>query len=258
MLLPFDQTCCLDKPGSETYRHYLVSGNSSQKRQSEWFFLVPLPPIVQVDAVHQLLCLPHKRHTNFCKQHVTNLRFLVSLESWDSSGSFSLWESSPPMVLHLGHFPFRHLHEALQLVPCHHQLVQHHDSNFSLDLRAHCAALLVSRLLRVVRKIVGFCGFHLSAQVEVENVIFEIYRNKLFSSMPVQPFFDMSSHTLTNFAVNRNHVTTIMSQIEILSSFARDLCSTAQYFMHSNKSSVEGSKQSVFIAILKWPRSTSL
>ena len=40
----------------------------------------------------------------------------------------------------------------------------------------------------------------------------------------------MSSHSLTNFAVNRNHVSTIMSEVEILSSFARDLCSTAQHF----------------------------
>ena len=40
----------------------------------------------------------------------------------------------------------------LQLVRCHHLLVLHLDSEFSLDLRAHCSAILVSRLLTVLRK----------------------------------------------------------------------------------------------------------
>ena len=35
----------------------------------------------------------------------------------------------------------------LQLVRCHHQMLQHVDSGLSLDLQAHCSAILVSRLL---------------------------------------------------------------------------------------------------------------
>ena len=109
--------------------------------------------------------------------------------------------------------------------------------------------MLVSRLLRVLRKIVGFCGFHLFAQVEVENVVFQIYRNKLVSSTPPHLFLTMGSQSLTNFAANRNHVTVVMSQ-------KRNLCSTAKHFVHLNKSSVQRSKQSVFIVTLKLPRST--
>ena len=150
-----------------------MSAFSCVVKQKSKATIVPLPPTVQFDVVHQLLCLRHKQHTNFCIRQVPNLHVLVFLDSWDSSGSFSLWESLPPMVLHLRHFPFRHLPEALQVVRCHYQLAPHHDSEFSLDLRAHCSALLVSRLLRVVREIVGFCGFHISAQVQVENVVFE-------------------------------------------------------------------------------------
>ena len=66
--------------------------------------------------------------------------------------------------LHLLRFPFQHLHEIPQLVRCHLQLVLHLDSKFSLDLRAHCSAIIVSRLLTVLRKtmisivhIVGLC-----------------------------------------------------------------------------------------------------
>ena len=38
-------------------------------------------------------------------------------------------------------FLCRHLHEILQLVRCHHQWVQHLDSELSLDLRAHRSAI---------------------------------------------------------------------------------------------------------------------
>ena len=72
--------------------------------------------------------------------------------------------------------------------------------------------MLDSRLPRALRKIVGFCGFHLSSHVEVENVVLEIYKNELDSSIPIHQFPKLSSHSLTNFAVNRNHVTTVMSQ----------------------------------------------
>ena len=149
------------------------------------------------------------------------------------------------MTLHLRHFPFRHHHKALQLVQCHCQWVQHRDSEFSVYLRAHCSAILVPRLLRVLRKNVGVCGVHLSAPVEIENVVFGIHGNELVSSMPVHQFLKMRSSSLTHYAVNRNHVATVMSQIEILSSFARDLCSTTQHLVYTNKSYVQRSEQTV-------------
>ena len=158
---------------------------------------------------------------------------------------------------------FRHLHEIHPLVRCHHQWVLHLGSEFSVDSRAHWSAILVSRLLTVLRKtmisivhIVGLCWFHFSVLVEIENVVFEIDWNEFVPSMPVHHFLKMNSHSLTNFAVNRNCVSTVMSEVEILSSFARDLCSTAQHFVYISVSSIQRSEQSVFIVSLKLPSST--
>ena len=82
-----------------------------------------------------------------------------------------------------------------QLVRCHHLLVLHLDSEFSLDLRAHCSAIPVSRLLTVLRKtmigivhIVVLCRFHFSVQVEIENVVFEVDRNEVVLAMPIHQF----------------------------------------------------------------------
>ena len=99
--LPFDHTCCLDKSELGTCLRFPVSRNRNRKLQSELFFLFPLPPTVQFDAVRQHLDLRHKQHTNSCKQHVPNLHVLVSLCSWDSSDSLRLWEFMFPRALHL-------------------------------------------------------------------------------------------------------------------------------------------------------------
>ena len=152
MSLPFDHTCCLGKSELETGLRFLVSKNRNRKLQSESSFLFPLLPTVQFDVVHQHLDLRHKQHTNSCRQHVLNLHVLVSLYSWGSSDSFLLWVFLLPRVLHLLRFQFRHLHEIPQLVRCPHQLVLHLDSEFSLDLRAHCSAISLSQLLTVRRK----------------------------------------------------------------------------------------------------------
>ena len=180
--------------------------------QSELSFLFPPPRSVQFDVVHQLLDLRHKQLTISCQQHVLNLHVLVSLCSWDSSDSWFFTFL----------IPIRHPHRILQSVRCHHQLAQRLDSEFSLDLQAHCSAMLVSRQLSIVH-IAGFCGFHVPAQAEIENVVFEINWNKLVLSVPTHQFLEVISHSLTNFAVFRDHVSTIMSEVEILSSFARDL-----------------------------------
>ena len=67
--------------------------------------------------------------------------------------------------------------------------------------------------------------FHFSIQGS-ENVVFDVDRNEFVLSMPIHQsnFFSF----LTNFVVTRNHVSTVMSEVEILSSFARDFCRTAR------------------------------
>ena len=57
-----------------------------------------------------------------------------------------MWEFFVLGILLL-RFLFRHLHEILPLARCHHQWILHLDSELSLVLRAHCSAILVSRLL---------------------------------------------------------------------------------------------------------------
>ena len=78
---------------------------------------------------------------------------------------------------------------------------------------------------------IGLCRFHYSVKEEIENVFFETDWNEFLLSLPIHQFRKMNSHSLTNFAVNRNHVPTTVSEVEILSSSARDLCSTAKHFV---------------------------
>ena len=89
-----------------------------------------------------------------------------------------------------------------------------------------------------------------------EKCYFEIDWCEFFLSMPVHQFLKMNSHYLTNFAVNRNHVTTIMSELEMHSTFANDLCSTAQHFVYISESSVQRPEQSVFVVSLELRSST--
>ena len=137
MSLPFDHTCCFGKSELEACLRFPASENRDRTLRSESFFLSPLLPKVQFDVVHQHLDLRHKQHTNSCRQHVLHHHVLVFLCSLGSLDSLGLWEFLLPRVPHLLRFPFRHLHEIPQLVRCHHQLVPHLDSEFSLDLRAH-------------------------------------------------------------------------------------------------------------------------
>ena len=106
--------------------------------------------------------------------------------------------------------------------------------------RSHCWSLLISIL----------------GSSRNQNVVFEIDWNEFVLSMPVHQFHKMNSHSLTNFALNRNHVSSVMSEVEILSSFARDLCSTAGHFVCTSESSIQRSEQSVFTVSMKLPSST--
>ena len=165
--LPFDHTCCLDKSEWERVSRFPVLRSRSRKPQSELSFLFPLPPTVQFDVVHQYVDLRHKPPTS---SFVGFFGFILT-----------------QFFVSKGHFPFRHLHMIPQLVRCHHQLASHLDSELSLDLRAHCSATLVSRLLSVVH-IVGLCGFQFSVQVKIEKIVFEINWNEFVLSIRVHQF----------------------------------------------------------------------
>ena len=181
MSLPFDHTCCLDKSELETCLRFPVR-NRNRKLRSESSFLFLLLPTVQFDVVLRHVDLRHELHTNSCRQHVLNPHVLVSLSArWILRIHSDTWEFLLPRVPHLLlRFPFRHLHEILQLVRWNHQLVLHLESEFSSDLRTNCSAIPVSRLLTVLRRImisivhiVGLGRVHFSVQVENENVVFE-------------------------------------------------------------------------------------
>ena len=90
--------------------------------------------------------------------------------------------------------------------------------------RSHCWSLLISLF-----------------ESEIENVVFVIDWNEFILSMPIHQFLKMISHSLTNFAVNVNHVCTVVSEVKILSSFAREFCA---------------SEQSVFVVSLELPSCT--
>ena len=95
-----------------------------------------------------------------------------------------------------------------------------------------------------------------SLQVEVENVVFEINKNEFLLSVPVHQLLEVIPHFLTNCAADRNHVSTIVSEVEILSSFARDFCRTAQNFVSFSESSVQRSEQSIFVVSMEFPSSS--
>ena len=93
------------------------------------------------------------------------------------------------------HILFRHLHEILPLVPCHHQWVLHLDAELLLDLQTHCSAIPVSRLLTHCLKIllgishtVGFFRLHFSVQIEIGSAFLEVNWNELVLSILVQQF----------------------------------------------------------------------
>ena len=196
--LPFDHNCCLDKSELETCLRFPVSGNRNRKLQSELvFFLQQLNSILPTNT--STFDTSSTPTPPACP--IFMFLFLSTCGGIHSdSGNLLL-----PKVLHLPHFPFRHLHEVLQSVPCHHLLAQRLDSKFSLDLRAHCSAILVSRLLSIVH-IVGFCGNYFSVQAEIENVVFGTNCNMIVLFIQAHQFLEVISHSSTNFAVNRDHV----------------------------------------------------
>ena len=97
-------------------------------------------------------------------------------------------------------------------------------SRFRVFVRTYERTALPSPFPISIVHIVGLCRFHFSVQAESENVVLEIDWNEFVLSMPIHQFFKKNSHSPTNLAVNRNCVSTVMSEVEILSSFARDFC----------------------------------
>ena len=131
--------------------HDTVIKGNNRSRSFSFLFLQPFNSMLSTNSS----TIRHKQHTNFCRQQILNLQVLVSLDSKRFGDSVLLWEPLLPTVLHLHRSPFRHLHVALQLAQCHHQVRPDLYSEISLDLRAHCFATVVSRLLRIVHNI-GF------------------------------------------------------------------------------------------------------
>ena len=112
--------------------------------------LSPLCPTVQFDVVHQLHDLRHKQHTNFCRQLVQNRHVLVSLDSWDSWGFMLALGTSASNGFSSSPLPISTSSLGFSIGSVSSPVAARSCSEFSLDLRAHCSALLVSRLLRIV------------------------------------------------------------------------------------------------------------
>ena len=67
----------------------------------------------------------------------------------------------------------------------------------------HCSAILVSRLVKFVHNS-GFFGLHFFAQIEIEDVVFDVDWDELFSSVPTHQSFELHPHFMANFAAHWN------------------------------------------------------
>ena len=133
--------------------------------------------------------------------------------------------------------------------------------SFCWNLRAQCSAIPFSRQSYIPCKtiigivhIVDFCRRHFSVQLEIENVVFELDKNEFVLSMPIHQFLKMISWSLTYFVVYKNHVSTLVSEIHILSSCNRFLQHCTK--PNSIEFSILKSNQSVFVVSLALPSST--
>ena len=93
-----------------------------------------------------------------------------------------------------------------------------------VGLTSALLCILVSRLLTLLlKRLLGvnhtldFFRLLFRVCVEIGSIILETNWNELVLSILVQQFLKMNSHSLTYFAVSRNHLSTIMSEVEILS-----------------------------------------
>ena len=68
----------------------------------------------------------------------------------------------------------------------------------------------------------GLLQTSLPVQGEIGSVILETHWNKVVISIFIKQFLEMNSHLLTNFAVSRNQVTSVVFYIEVLLFFTRD------------------------------------
>ena len=91
---------------------------------------------------------------------------------------------------------------------------------------------------------------------EKEDVVLDVDWDELFSSVPSHQPVEVHPHFMATFAVQWNHETTVGSQLEIFSSFARDFSSSAQHFVYTSESTVQRSTQTVSIVTLKLPSSS--
>ena len=66
----------------------------------------------------------------------------------------------------------------------------------------------------------------------MEDVVFDVNWDELFSSVPTHQSLEVYPHFLANFAVHWDHEATVGSQMEILTSFTRFLKHCTKLCVH--------------------------
>ena len=160
MSLPFDHTCCLYKSELETCQKTVVE-NYDRSCSFSLLFFQQFNSMLSTNTS----TFNTKQHTNSCGQHVLNIfMFLFLSARWilrihSDSGNFCFQGF---LIF------FVSLFDICTRFPNWFDVITNGgynlDSEFSLDLRAHCSGILASRLLTVLRKTmlsivhsVGFC-----------------------------------------------------------------------------------------------------
>ena len=123
----------------------VIDGNNGSRP-----FLSPLFTTVQCDVVHQVHDFRHKQHTNLSRQLVQNRHVLVSLDSLDPWGFTLALGTSASNGSSTSPLPISTSSLGISIGSVSSPVGARSCSEFSLDLRARCSALLVSRLLNIV------------------------------------------------------------------------------------------------------------
>ena len=90
-------------------------------------------------------------------------------------------------------------------------------------LLCHTHFPTVDSLSRNTARHLSHCAFFQTVlQLEIGSIILETNWNELVLSNFIQQLLKMNSHSMTNFVLSRNHVTTITFHIEVLLFFASD------------------------------------
>ena len=104
-------------------------------------------------------------------------------------------------------------------------------------------------MLLTLSQLLGIWGFTLALRTSASKG----YSSSSFSISTSSQSFEVHSHFM---AMHWSHETTVGSQVEILSSFARAFSSTAEHFVYTRESSVQRSAQAIFVIAFELPSST--